>query len=103
MPHANQPVHWSGDPYLMKRYWVSLKSWPALRTLALFLSGRERSSQSHLDGLHRSLGAVRHLQLGEDVLEVSLYRGEGEVQRLGYLAVGLARGEAHEHFLLPGG
>ena len=46
--------------------------------------------QPQLDGFHRRLGAIRYREFGEDVLEVPLDRGDGEVQLLGYLAVGLA-------------
>src|SRR5918995_1770564 len=57
--------------------------------------------QAQLDRLYRGLRSVRDAELGEDALQVPLDRREGEVQLLGYLAVGLARGDVAEDFRLP--
>ena len=94
MEHPRGFLHWSSDPYFYasRRSAEAPNSRRPLGAYVLLLLGG--GQQAHLDRLNGSLGAVRDLELREDVLEVPLDRREGEVQILGYLAVGLAGGEA---------
>ncbi len=100
MNHPGRFVQWSGDPYLEGICGHLLREGGRSHSFLVPLSGRRR--QTHLDGLHRSLGAVRDPQLGENALQVPLYRRETYMQLLGDLAVGLTQGEAAEDFHLPG-